>query len=97
MSQINLTAIAVAYLSTDTSAQRLIASWPLVAAEMAEDPQCDRGALWSEIAGVPLVVGQKLGAVLLRHGLVREDGTVAPEAAAVVNALASRKLKELRK
>ena len=95
MTQISLTAVAVAFLSTDVSAQRLLASWPLAVAAAAADPEADRTAIWAQVAGVALVVSEKVGLVLLRHGLVLEDGTVAEEAARVLNALAARKLKEL--
>lgn len=97
MAQISLTATAVAYLGTDVSAQRLAIAWPIVAAALREDPDASRDVLWSQRAGVPLVVAQKLGAVLLDHGLVHEDGRVADETVAVVNALAARKLKELKR
>ncbi len=79
------------------SAQRLAIAWPHVAEVMQERPDEDTSAAWALCAGVPIVAAEKLGAVLLRHGLVREDGSVAPEAIAVMNALAARKLKELKR
>ena len=97
MAQVNMTAIAVAFLGTDVSAQRLAISWPSVAGPSSEGAEDDRTARWAQSAGVPIVVAEKTGAVLLQHGLVRADGSIADETAAVLNALAARKLKELRK
>ena len=94
---ISMTATAVSFLSVDLSAQRLVIAWPLVYAAMEQKPDADRNALWAEFAGVALVIAEKTGAVLLRHGLIREDGTIADEVVAVLNGLAGRKLRELRK
>ena len=97
MTQLSLTAVAVAFLGTDISAQRLCISWPLAHAALAEDGAPSRDAVWAPLAGVPLVVAEKVGAVLLQHGLLHADGTIASETIAVLNGLAARKLKELRK
>ena len=97
MPEVSLTAIAVAFLSTDVSAQRLAISWPRATAALVEQPDGDRDAVWAQLAGVPLVVAQKTGLVLLQHGLLHEDGSIADEVAAVLNALAARKLKELKR
>jgi hypothetical protein len=50
----------------------------------------------ARFAGTAQLVAEKVGELLL-HGLVREDGTVADETAAVLNDLAARKLKELKR
>ena len=97
MTQLSLTAVAVAFVGTDVSAQRLCIAWPLAAAALAEDRAPDRDAVWAPLAGVPLVVAEKIGTVLLKHGLLHEDGRIADETIAVLNGLAARKLKELKK
>ena len=97
MPEVSLTAVAVAFLGTDVSAQRLAISWPRTAAALVERPDGDRDATWAQLAGVPLVVAEKTGSVLLQHGLLHQNGTIVDEAAAGLNALAARKLKELRK
>ena len=97
MTQISMTATAIAFVGVDTTAQRLCVAWPLAAAAAAQDPDVDRAAKWAEYAGVALVVAQRTGSVLLRHGLLREDGTIADAVVAVLNGLALRKVKELKR
>ena len=94
---ISMTATAVSFLSVDLSAQRLVIAWPLVYAAMQQNPDADQNSVWAEFAGVALVVAEKTGQVLFRHGLLREDGSIAPEVITVINSLAARKLRELRK
>ena len=59
MTQVNMTAIAVAFLGADVSAQRLAISWPRVAAASSEGAEDDRTARWAQSAGVPVVVAEK--------------------------------------
>ena len=77
MAELSMTAIALAFLGSDISAQRLAISWPRVAAASSEDEGVGRTARWAQLAGVPVIVAEKTGTVLLEHRLLQEDGTIA--------------------
>ena len=42
-------------------------------------------------------MAEKVGSVLLEHGLLNADGSIADATVAVLNALAARKFKELKR
>ena len=71
-------AVCVTVLADDPAARRMLVSWPLLPRELK-----DRALLreWARVAGVGFSVAERTAYVLERHGLVRADGTIDPEAA----------------
>lgn len=88
------TAAAVAILVEDRDAQRLAVSWHLV------EPGLRDAALriaWSRVSGVPLSVVSRRAEVLIRHGICREDRSLEPEAARVLQHLAAETLRSTQR
>lgn len=84
------TAAAVALLADDRDAQRMAISWHLV------EPGLRDAAMrvaWARVSGVPLSVVSRRAAVLIGHGICREDRTVEPEADRVLQHLAAERLR----
>jgi len=84
------TAIAVLFLANDEDARRAAISWPLVPTGLS-----DRATVtaWSHASGVPRTRLRRLAVTLRRHGICREDRTLDPEAARVIQHVAAEALR----
>jgi len=71
---------ALVYLRDNEAAQRLVVAWPLVPAEQRASATQAGLVAWSNLSDVPLETARRLALVLLAHGIVLEDGTVARDA-----------------
>jgi hypothetical protein len=83
-------AVCVTVLADDAAARRMLVAWPLLPRELKDNMKLRE---WSRIAGVSFSVARRTAYVLQKHGLVRDDGSIDPEAARVVAHLAAEQLR----
>lgn len=88
------TAVAVTFLAEDTDARRLVLAWPTIPRDL-EGAALAR--IWGRAAGVPASRTVRLGELLLRHELVRPDGSVDPEALRVIQHVAAETLRTAKR
>lgn len=83
--------VAVTFLADDPDARRLVLAWPTV------EPGLRDSALtiaWVRASGVPASKVRRLGELLMRHQLVRDDRSIDPEAQKVIAHVAAQSLRD---
>lgn len=92
MSDASAMALVVTLLARDADARRLVASWPNVPMDIESAQLAET---WGETADVSETKTRRVGVMLLRNGICREDRTVHPEAVRVVHHIAAETLRDL--